>query len=201
MLAHVLDVELQGAAALILVGFQREDEVEARARETTPLNSLCEPQLLTHGARTARVVVLLHGVSSCPQAFVDFAPLLHARRRLEDERELEQRVAAVDAGFLRERLFQILASLAQEVHADPQQAPERRALEAELLDANEPLVDALDSLRDAAELFRQGSEELRFKRWRAWVAAVANVFAAADRSWAAMSGILTSFTRPAGPSR
>ena len=44
-----------------------------------PLNPLCHPQLLTHGTRTQRVVVLLHGVSSCPRAFVDFAPLLFAR--------------------------------------------------------------------------------------------------------------------------
>ena len=44
-----------------------------------PLNPLCHPELLTHGTRTERVVVLLHGVSSCPRAFVDFAPMLHAR--------------------------------------------------------------------------------------------------------------------------
>jgi alpha-beta hydrolase superfamily lysophospholipase len=44
-----------------------------------PLNPLCHPELLTHGRRTARVVVLLHGVSSCPRAFVDFAPLLFAQ--------------------------------------------------------------------------------------------------------------------------
>ncbi len=44
-----------------------------------PLNPLCEPQLLTHGAATDTVVVLIHGVSSCPRAFVDFAPLLHER--------------------------------------------------------------------------------------------------------------------------
>lgn len=39
-----------------------------------PLNPLCHPGLLTHGARTRRAVVLLHGISSCPRAFVDFAP-------------------------------------------------------------------------------------------------------------------------------
>jgi alpha-beta hydrolase superfamily lysophospholipase len=44
-----------------------------------PLNPRCHPQLLTHGDRTATAVVLLHGVSSCPRAFVDFAPLLHGR--------------------------------------------------------------------------------------------------------------------------
>ena len=43
-----------------------------------PLNPLCHPDLLTHGTRTARAVVLLHGISSCPRAFVDFAPQLFA---------------------------------------------------------------------------------------------------------------------------
>ncbi|UOM33944.1 carboxylesterase [Acuticoccus sp. I52.16.1] len=41
-----------------------------------PLNPLCEPYVLTHGAKVARVVVLVHGVSSCPRAYVDFAPEL-----------------------------------------------------------------------------------------------------------------------------
>lgn len=44
-----------------------------------PLSPLCEPSLMTHGERTETVVVLIHGVTSCPRAFVDFAPLLHAR--------------------------------------------------------------------------------------------------------------------------
>ena len=44
-----------------------------------PLNPLCHPELMTHGARAARAVVLLHGISSCPRAFVDFAPMLFAR--------------------------------------------------------------------------------------------------------------------------
>lgn len=47
-----------------------------RAKTTEPLNPLCEPKLLGHGERTAKVVVLVHGVSSCPQAYVDFAPIL-----------------------------------------------------------------------------------------------------------------------------
>lgn len=117
-----------------------------------------------------------------------FAPLLHARRRMEDERELEQRLSAFDAAALRERLLQILGSLAQDAH--PEHPPERRALEAELLDANESLLGALDSLGQAAQQFRRANDELRFSRWRAWVASVAEVFAHADRSWEAMAEIL-----------
>lgn len=50
-----------------------------KADPPAPVSPLCEPQLLHHGAPTARVVVLMHGVSSCPQAFVDFAPILFDR--------------------------------------------------------------------------------------------------------------------------
>lgn len=39
-----------------------------------PLNALCDPYVLSHGEKVERVVVLVHGVSSCPQAYVDFAP-------------------------------------------------------------------------------------------------------------------------------
>jgi carboxylesterase len=49
------------------------------AADAIPLNPLCEPYLLDHGTRTERAIVLMHGLSSCPRAFVDFAPLLHAR--------------------------------------------------------------------------------------------------------------------------
>ncbi|MBP7241639.1 alpha/beta fold hydrolase [Amaricoccus sp.] len=49
------------------------------AADPTPLNPLCHPRLLDHGERRPVAVVLLHGVSSCPQAFVDLAPALFAR--------------------------------------------------------------------------------------------------------------------------
>jgi len=42
-----------------------------------PVSPLCAPGLLHHGEQTPKAVVLMHGVSSCPRAFVDFAPLLH----------------------------------------------------------------------------------------------------------------------------
>ena len=131
-----------------------------------------------------------------------FAPLLHARRRMEDERDLQHRLAAFDARSLRDRLLQILDSLAREAH--PEQPPERRALEAELLDANETLLAALDSLKAAAERFHRSNEELRFAHWRAWVAGVGEVFAHADRSWEAMTGILPASPLPRpqpGPGR
>jgi alpha-beta hydrolase superfamily lysophospholipase len=49
------------------------------AASPEPLNPLCHPELLLHGRSTRTAIVLLHGISSCPHAFVELAPMLHAR--------------------------------------------------------------------------------------------------------------------------
>lgn len=43
------------------------------------INPLCRGQALTHGRKVARVVVLLHGYTNCPQQFIPLATQLHAR--------------------------------------------------------------------------------------------------------------------------
>ncbi|HKB49226.1 MAG TPA: alpha/beta fold hydrolase [Ktedonobacterales bacterium] len=50
-----------------------------QAGDGDDIQPVCRTTLLTHGARTPRVYVLLHGLSNCPQQFVEFAPLLFAR--------------------------------------------------------------------------------------------------------------------------
>jgi len=40
--------------------------VEAAEQAGVPLNALCHSKLLTHGARTAKVVVFFHGLTNCP---------------------------------------------------------------------------------------------------------------------------------------
>jgi alpha-beta hydrolase superfamily lysophospholipase len=49
------------------------------AAEPGGLTAACEPRLLTHGHRTARVMVLLHGFTNCPQQFAAFASRCHER--------------------------------------------------------------------------------------------------------------------------
>jgi pimeloyl-ACP methyl ester carboxylesterase len=44
-----------------------------------PLNPLCGPRLFTHGARTGRVVVCLHGLTNCPQQFDSLSRLVFER--------------------------------------------------------------------------------------------------------------------------
>ncbi len=47
--------------------------------EGDAVNPWCHPLLLAHGAKTARVVVIFHGISNCPQQFATIAADLYAR--------------------------------------------------------------------------------------------------------------------------
>lgn len=49
------------------------------SQEPPELNPLCRGRLLTHGRRTRRAVVLIHGLTNCPQQFDALGRLLHAR--------------------------------------------------------------------------------------------------------------------------
>lgn len=51
----------------------------AGEEEDPALNPLCRGYALTHGARAARCVLLLHGYTNCPYQYRDFARLVHAR--------------------------------------------------------------------------------------------------------------------------
>lgn len=51
----------------------------AQAETGPELNPACRGFVLSHGRRTPRCTVLLHGYTSCPRQFRSFAPLLHAR--------------------------------------------------------------------------------------------------------------------------
>lgn len=48
-----------------------------RAEDNDLVNTVCRTQLLTHGYKAERVIVLIHGITNCPQQFVEFAPLLY----------------------------------------------------------------------------------------------------------------------------
>jgi esterase/lipase len=41
------------------------------------LNPVCRSKLLAHGSKTERVIVLMHGMTNCPQQFVELAPILY----------------------------------------------------------------------------------------------------------------------------
>ncbi|HEU4333668.1 MAG TPA: hypothetical protein VFT32_04175, partial [Candidatus Eisenbacteria bacterium] len=50
-----------------------------RAGEDSTVNGDCLPRLLTHGGKTERAVVLLHGFTNCPKQFDSLAAILYAR--------------------------------------------------------------------------------------------------------------------------
>lgn len=54
-------------------------EALRRAEGDPRINPVCRGFALTHGARTARASLLLHGYTNCPQQLRRFAALLHAR--------------------------------------------------------------------------------------------------------------------------
>jgi pimeloyl-ACP methyl ester carboxylesterase len=52
----------------------RFTQVLAQEEADETLNPVCWSKLLTHGSKTERVIVLMHGMTNCPQQFVDLAP-------------------------------------------------------------------------------------------------------------------------------
>jgi pimeloyl-ACP methyl ester carboxylesterase len=67
-----LDAHTDDPAATYETALARLAELQARDDET--INPLCSTQLLTHGRKTQQVIVLIHGITNCPQQFVEFAP-------------------------------------------------------------------------------------------------------------------------------
>ena len=112
-----------------------------------------------------------------------FAPLLQARRRLEEEADVERRLEVFSAPDLMERMRQTVAALATEWY--PHTGPDHRALEAELLDALDALFARFEALGTSASRFREAPEAARFDHWRHWLGEVAGVFADADAGWSA----------------
>lgn len=117
-----------------------------------------------------------------------FAPLMQARRRLEGEEPFDWLVAGFDAAVLAERMRGAVGSLAEERH--PTSPPHRRALEARLLDACEPLFVALDRVDELSRALQASGEDQRFVVWRAWAEHVRALFSDADRSWRVLEAVL-----------
>lgn len=123
-----------------------------------------------------------------------FAPLLEARRSAGSADAIAS-MAAFDASTLSRALEATLLGFAADRHVEA--GPARRALEAELIDATEPLFDALRSLAHAAAAAASAADDLRL--WRAWSAQLRSTFEIADRVWMAVDDVLDAAhrTRPA----
>ena len=114
-----------------------------------------------------------------------FGPLLLARRRLQEPEEPEWRVSQFDALALSNRLSATIDELALERY--PESPPDRRALEAELGEALEPLSNSLAVLAAATRRIGTEGDGARFVAWRVWTRQLRRVFLEADRAWASMT--------------
>jgi hypothetical protein len=124
-----------------------------------------------------------------------FAQLLAARRAAEGFAEPESRLTAFDARRLSQALTTLLGELASERY--PESGPDRRALEAELLDHAERVFAALDALGEAADQVRASTSASRLAQWRAWTLNAQRLFEEADRCWFAIMPALSEAAVPA----
>jgi len=115
-----------------------------------------------------------------------FAPLIDARRNALSVSAPDATIHAFDARRLTAAVIAALRALASDRFAEP--GPERRALEAELMDLSEPLSDALAALGDAATQATEHIDDLRY--WRAWAAQLRTTFEVADRVWLTLDASL-----------
>jgi len=123
-----------------------------------------------------------------------FASLLTARRAAEGFADPDSRLAAFDARRLAATLTTLLADFAAERY--PESAPDRRALEAELLEHAESLYGTFDALGSAAAEVRASGDAARLARWREWTRAAHRVFEEADRCWIAVGPALSASPVP-----
>lgn len=52
---------------------------EVQASEDDTINPVCRSKIMTHGVKTEHIIVLIHGLTNCPQQFAEFAPLFFER--------------------------------------------------------------------------------------------------------------------------
>ena len=127
-----------------------------------------------------------------------FAPLLAARGEAERATTLHARRAALDARALRDAVQLRLRAFAAERY--PNDAPERRALQAELEECTSSLLPRFTALEAAEERLSSASDSERVIRWREWSRALASLFESADRCWPDLGATLTEDRRES-PSR
>ena len=114
-----------------------------------------------------------------------FAPFLDARRAAGAVSG-EATIATFNGRALADALTETLKHFAADRQPEP--GPARRALEAELVDASEPLFDSLAVLSESADAALAATEDLRL--WRAWSTQLRTTFETADRVWMSLDEAL-----------
>lgn len=114
-----------------------------------------------------------------------FSPLLEARRRAASARSATEAISAFNVARLGASLDETMRALATQRF--PARPPARRAFEAALADAAQPLYAALRQLRERTPLPEDAEKP---ERWRIWLDALRATFEAADRVWGSVDALL-----------
>lgn len=122
-----------------------------------------------------------------------FEPLLDARRIAERAADRESVVAAFSGAALRARLSRRMSDFAAERY--PGDPPERRALEAELLECAEPFFGSLDGLAPLERAVCMGADSEKADAWQAWTVALRRAFERADECWLTLRLVLVDSRR------
>jgi len=176
-----IEIELRDGTKLTFIATSTpplRDEILARCRAVPELTSALRAFGSRRGHRSVR-----KNAAHDQQRF--FAPLLDARRQAVAAKTPAAAMAAFDAAGLATAFDTALRELAAQRYGD--NAPARRALEAELIDLAEPLHASLERLRAAAS---EASSSEDLKVWRAWTRQLGATFEAADRVWISMDAAL-----------
>jgi len=57
----------------------RFEQIQAREAAMDELNPICLSKLLTHGQKTEHAIILMHGMTNCPEQFRELAPMFYER--------------------------------------------------------------------------------------------------------------------------
>jgi hypothetical protein len=119
-----------------------------------------------------------------------FAPLLEARLNAQLAQDYGARLRAFDGSSLTTAIDKALHSIAADHF--PDDTPHRRGLYESLREESEPLFLVVQRVAEAAALVREGEAQLResdsgaqVREWNAWLDAIVELFAVADRVWLA----------------
>lgn len=115
-----------------------------------------------------------------------FRPLLDARRIAAAGGQAA--LDAFDARAIRIAVESQLAQLAE--GREPARPAARRALDARLCDAADPLFAALAPLESSAARARDAAPPQTLRAWREWAHVVVRVFERADAAWIAVRAVL-----------
>jgi hypothetical protein len=149
---------------------------------------------LTRGLRalgSARRGASVHDAATLQSTF--FRPLLDARRKAADARDVEERIAAFEAVALGKQLDRVIERIVTEW--PDVRASARRAVRAQLQERVAEYSRALSDLARAADELRNASDDTRLQRWRAWTVQLAVVFESADRCWISLRSTVESLPK------